>query len=75
MYQHIDMPTRARKDAVPSILNLVIAKSVDDVLNRDFRALLGKCDHVVLDIYVNTNLQRQGVDPLKYVILMQIINQ
>ena len=45
------MPTRARKDAAPSILDLVITKPVDDVLNIDFRApLKGKSGHVVLGI-------------------------
>ena len=32
LYQHIDRPTRARKDAIPPILDLVIIKSIDNIL-------------------------------------------
>ena len=62
LYQHIDRLTPARKDTSPSILDLVIIKSVDDVLNIDFRPPLGKSDLVVFEIYMNTDVQREGVD-------------
>ena len=65
-YKHIDRPTQVRKDDAPSTLDLVISTSVDYVLNIYFRPPLGKSDHVVLEIYMNTNVQREGTDTLRY---------
>ncbi|XP_065564191.1 uncharacterized protein LOC136029615 [Artemia franciscana] len=62
LYQHIVRPTRARNDAIPSILDLVITKSIDDILSVDFRPPLGKSDHVVLDIYMNIDAQQRGFE-------------
>ncbi|XP_065583537.1 uncharacterized protein LOC136042500 [Artemia franciscana] len=62
LYQHIVRPTQARNDAIPSILDLVITKSIDDILSVDFRPPLGKSDHVVLDIYVNIDAQQRGFE-------------
>ncbi|XP_065562443.1 uncharacterized protein LOC136028527 [Artemia franciscana] len=60
LYQHIVRATRARNDAIPSILDLVITKSIDDILSVDFSPPLGKSDHVVLDIYMNIDAQQRG---------------
>ena len=62
LYQHIDRPTQARNDAIPSILDLVITKSINDILSIDFRPPLGKSDHVVLDIYMNIDAQQRGFE-------------
>ena len=66
LYEHIVRSTWARNVATPSILDPVIAKSVDDVLTTDFRLPLGKRDNVLFEIYMNTNVQREGVNTLRY---------
>jgi len=60
LYQHIERPTRARKDAIPPILDLVIIKSIDNILSIDFRPPLGKSDQVALDIYMSIDAQQRG---------------
>ena len=62
LYQHIDRSTRARKDTIPSILDLVITKSIDDILSIDFRPPLGKSYYRVLDIYMNIDAQQRGFE-------------
>ena len=53
LYQHIQNPTRLRANSTPSVLDLVITKSPDDVASVEFLPPLGKSDHLVLVISLN----------------------
>ncbi|XP_065568925.1 uncharacterized protein LOC136032584 [Artemia franciscana] len=57
--QHIQEPTRFRDDSNPSVLDLVITKSPDDVRNIEILPPLGKSDHTVLKL----SLKSSGDDP------------
>lgn len=53
LHQHIQDPTRLRADSKPSVLDLVITKSPEDVNSVEFLPPLGKSDHVGLSISLN----------------------
>jgi len=57
--QHVQEPTRFRDDSNPSVLDLVITKSPDDVRNIEILPPLGKSDHTVLKL----SLKSSGDDP------------
>lgn len=66
LHQHVNSPTRARGDSIPSILDLVITKHVDDILGLEMFSPLGKSDHSVIQITMNTFVQRENTDSRRY---------
>jgi len=58
--QLVDTPTRARGTDTPHMLDLVILNN-PFVESVNHLALLGKSDHVVLDIVCNFNINVPGV--------------
>ena len=53
--QHGQEPTRFRDDSNPSVLDLVITKSPDDVRNIEILPPLGKSDHTVLKLSLKSS--------------------
>ena len=53
--QHVQEPTQFRDDSNPSVLDLVITKSPDDVRNIEILPPLGKSDHTVLKLSLKSS--------------------
>ena len=53
LVQHVDKPTRIVEGQKQNILDLVITKAEEDVLNIDYCGHLGKSDHILLKITTN----------------------
>ncbi len=60
LYQHILKPTRARGDATPHILDLVLTNEEGMVSTVEYSSLIGKSDHCVISFtfkcYVNRSV-------------------
>jgi len=56
LQQHINFPTRARGNATPHILDLIITKSNESFIeNIEFDAPLGKSDHSIIRVSCKVN--------------------
>ena len=55
LHQHVVDPTRLRSNSTPHVLDLVIMKSPDDILDLKMLPPLGKSNHVVMSLSVNVS--------------------
>lgn len=48
MHQHVNEPTRARGEDIPSILDLIFTRTREEIMDLKYLPLLGKSDHIVI---------------------------
>ena len=65
--QHVNKPTRYRLGQQSNILDLVLSRNDDDILNIDYCSPIGKSDHILLKITTNImKVRAKVIDSTKF---------